>query len=88
MVNFQVIKVDSPYKMLLGRPRLHTVGVDASTLHRRLKFISKNQLITIMAEEPITIFQETFIPYIDANTFPEASFHSFEPRMPSETIGL
>ena len=31
-----------------------------------------------MAEEPITIFQETSIPYIDANVFPEASFHNFE----------
>ena len=42
MVNFQVIKVDSPYNMLLGRPWLQTAGVVASTLHRRLKFISKN----------------------------------------------
>ena len=25
----------------------------------------------------MTIFQETSIPYIDANSFPEASFHSF-----------
>ena len=79
MVNFQVFKVDSPYNMLLGRPWLHTVGVATSTLHRRLKFIFENQLITIMTEKPITIFQETSIPYIDANAFPEASFHSFEP---------
>jgi len=35
-------------------------------------------LITIIAEEPMTIFQETSIPYIDANAFPKASFHSFE----------
>ena len=31
-----------------------------------------------MAEKPMTIFQETSIPYIDANVFPEASFHSFK----------
>ena len=67
MVNFQVIKVDFPYNMLLGRPWLHTVGAVASTLHRRLKLISENQLITITAEEPMTIFQETCIPYIDVN---------------------
>ena len=78
MVNFQVIKVDSPYNRLLGRPWLDTVGAVATTFHRRLKFISKNQLITIMAKEPMTIFQETSIPYIDANAFPEASFHSLE----------
>ena len=50
----------------------------ASTLNRRLKFISENQLITIMTEESMTIFQETSIPYIDANAFPKVSFHSFE----------
>ena len=55
MVNFQVIKVDSLYNMLLGRPLLHVVGAVASTLHWRLKFISGNQLITIMAEEPMII---------------------------------
>ena len=26
VINFQVIKVDSPYKMLLGRPWLHAAG--------------------------------------------------------------
>ena len=31
-----------------------------------------------MAEESVTIFKETSIPYIEANAFPEASFHSFE----------
>ena len=42
MVNFQVIKVDSPYNMLLGRPWLHTVGAVMSTLNGRLKFIFEN----------------------------------------------
>ena len=56
MVNFQVIKVESPYNMLLGRPCLHPVGVVVFTLHRRLKFISENQLITIMAKEFVTLF--------------------------------
>ena len=31
-----------------------------------------------MAENPITIFQKTSIPYIDANAFLEASFHSIK----------
>ena len=56
MVNFQVIKVDSLYNVLSGRPRLHTASVIASTLHRRLKFIFENQLIIVMVEEPMTIF--------------------------------
>ena len=36
--SFMVIKVDSPYNILLRRPWLHVVGAVASTLHRRLKF--------------------------------------------------
>ena len=78
MVNFQVIKVDSPYNMLLGRHWLHAAGPVASTLHRRLKFPSKDLMITIMVEEPLTFFKETFVPYIGVNAFPEATFHSFE----------
>ena len=31
-----------------------------------------------MVEEPMTIYQEISIPYIDANAFLEASFHNFE----------
>ena len=33
IVIFQVIKVDSSYNMLIGRPWLHAAGVVASTLH-------------------------------------------------------
>ena len=35
-------------------------------------------MITIIAEEPLTIFKETSIPYIGANAFLEATFHSFK----------
>jgi len=31
-----------------------------------------------MVEEPLTFFKETFVPYIGANAFPEATFHSFK----------
>ena len=64
--------------MLLGRPCLHAVGADAFILHWRFKFPFEDLLITIMAEEPLTFFKETFVPYIGANAFPEATFHSFE----------
>ena len=50
MVIFQVIKVDFPYNILLRRPWLHAAGAFASTFHQRLKFLSEDQLITIMAE--------------------------------------
>ena len=35
-------------------------------------------MITIIAEKPLSIFKEAFIPYIGANAFSEATFHSFE----------
>ena len=78
MVNFQVIKVDSPYNMLLGRPWLHAIGTVASTLHQGLKFLSKDLMVTIMAKEPLTFFKETSVPYIGANAFSEVNFHSFK----------
>ena len=78
MINFQIIKMDSPFTMLRRRPWLHATGAVASTLHRRLKFPSKDLMVTIMAEEPLTFFEETFVPYIGANAFLEAMFHSFK----------
>ena len=78
MVSFRVSKVDSLYNMLLGRPWLHEIGAVTSTLHRRLKFPSEDLLITIMAEEPLSFFKETSVPYIGANALPEATFHNFE----------
>ena len=74
---FHVIKVDSPYNMLLGRPWLHATGAITSIIHRRLKFPSEVLMVTIMAEEPLTFFKETFVPYIGANAFSKATFHSF-----------
>uniref|UniRef100_A0A2N9F3S5 G-patch domain-containing protein n=1 Tax=Fagus sylvatica TaxID=28930 RepID=A0A2N9F3S5_FAGSY len=37
-----------------------------------------NQLVTILAEEPISIYNDGEIPYIDGCASEEASFHSFE----------
>ena len=53
------------------------VSAVASSLHQRLKFPFEDRLITIMAEEPLTIFKETSVSYI-ANAFLEATFHNFE----------
>ena len=35
-------------------------------------------MVTIMAEEPLSFFKETFVPYIGANAFLEVTFHNFE----------
>uniref|UniRef100_A0A2N9G7Q9 RNA-directed DNA polymerase n=1 Tax=Fagus sylvatica TaxID=28930 RepID=A0A2N9G7Q9_FAGSY len=77
-INFQVLRIDSPYNLLLGRPWLHTAGAVPSSLHQKMKLIIGNQLVTILAEEPISICNDGEIPYIDGCAPEEASFHSFE----------
>uniref|UniRef100_A0A2N9FLX8 Uncharacterized protein n=1 Tax=Fagus sylvatica TaxID=28930 RepID=A0A2N9FLX8_FAGSY len=61
-----------------GRPWLHTAGAVPSSLHQKMKLIIGNQLVTILAEEPISIYNDGEIPYIDGCAPEEASFHSFE----------
>uniref|UniRef100_A0A2N9G920 RNA-directed DNA polymerase n=1 Tax=Fagus sylvatica TaxID=28930 RepID=A0A2N9G920_FAGSY len=78
-INFQVLKIDSPYNLLLGRPWLHTAGAVPSSLHQKMKLIIGNQLVTILAEEPISIYNDGEIPYIDGCASEEASFHRFQP---------
>jgi hypothetical protein len=41
-INFQVLRIDSPYNLLLGRPWLHTAGAVPSSLHQKMKFIIGN----------------------------------------------
>jgi hypothetical protein len=77
-INFQVLRIDSPYNLLLGRPWLHTAGAVPSSLHQKMKLIIGNQLVTILAEEPISIYNDSAVPYIDGCASEEASFHSFE----------
>uniref|UniRef100_A0A2N9GM44 Integrase catalytic domain-containing protein n=1 Tax=Fagus sylvatica TaxID=28930 RepID=A0A2N9GM44_FAGSY len=45
---------------------------------QKMKLIIGNQLVTILAEEPISIYNDGEIPYIDGCASEEASFHSFE----------
>ena len=77
-INFQVLRIDSPYNLLLGRPWIHTAGAIPFSLHQKMKLIIGNQLVTILAEEPISIYNESAVPYIDEYTSEEALFHSFE----------
>jgi hypothetical protein len=77
-INFQVLRIDSPYNLLLGRLWLHTARAVPSSLHQKMKLIIGSQLVTILAEEPISIYNDGEIPYIDGCAPEEASFHSFE----------
>nr|XP_023916208.1 uncharacterized protein LOC112027791 [Quercus suber] len=46
-VNFIVVNTYSPYTTIVGRPWLHTLGDVASSLHQKVKFSSRDQVLEI-----------------------------------------
>ena len=46
-VKFIVVDTYSPYTAIVGRPQLHTLGAVTSSLHQKVKFPSKNQVLEI-----------------------------------------
>ena len=46
-VNFIVVDTYSPYTAIIGRPWLHTLGAIASSLHQKVKFPSRDQVLEI-----------------------------------------
>ncbi|XP_050259049.1 uncharacterized protein LOC126704053 [Quercus robur] len=46
-VNFIVVDTYSPYTAIVGRPWLHTLGAVASSLHQKVKFPSRDQVLEI-----------------------------------------
>ena len=46
-VNFIMVDTYSPYTVIVGRPRFHTLGVVASSLHQKVKFPSGDQVLEI-----------------------------------------
>ncbi|KAK4724408.1 hypothetical protein R3W88_027187 [Solanum pinnatisectum] len=49
-VEFQVLDINTSYKLLLGRPFIHMAGVMSSTLHQLMKFIWMDQELVIYGE--------------------------------------
>nr|XP_023883753.1 uncharacterized protein LOC111996050 [Quercus suber]XP_023917241.1 uncharacterized protein LOC112028779 [Quercus suber] len=46
-MNFIVVDTYSPYAAIVSRPWLHTLGVVASSLHQKVKFLSGDQVLEI-----------------------------------------
>ena len=44
LVDFIVVDAYSPYTTILARPWLHTLRVVSSTLHQKMKFLTKGQI--------------------------------------------
>ena len=64
--------------MLLGRPWIHTAGAVTSSLHQCLKYIMNGMLVTVKAEETISMIQNVDIPFIEAEDCKDDNIHAFE----------
>nr|GEU63900.1 reverse transcriptase domain-containing protein [Tanacetum cinerariifolium] len=47
IMEFAVVKSPSPYSALLGRTRMRSLGVVASTIHSMIKYLTLNGITTI-----------------------------------------
>ena len=50
-VDFIMVDVYSPYTAIVARPWLHTLGVISSTLHQKVKYLSKGQVKEILGSQ-------------------------------------
>ena len=50
-VDFIVVDVFSPYTAIIGRPWLHTLGAVSSTLHQKVKYPFKDQMLKIVGSQ-------------------------------------
>ena len=47
---FQVLRIQSSFNLLLGRPWIHDAGAIPSSLHQKVKFIHEGRIITIQSD--------------------------------------
>ena len=50
-VDFIVVDAYSPYIAIVARPWLHTLGVFSSTLHLKVKYLSKDQIKELVGNQ-------------------------------------
>ena len=50
-VDFIVVDAFSPYTAIMGRPWLYTLGVISSTLHQKVKYPSRGQVLEILGSQ-------------------------------------
>ena len=50
-VDFIVVDAFSPYTAIMGRPWLHTLGAVSSTLHQKVKYPSRDQVLEIVGRQ-------------------------------------
>ena len=50
-VDFIVVDAFSPYTAIMGRPWLHTLGAVSPTLHQKVKYPSRDQVLEIVGRQ-------------------------------------
>ena len=50
---FQVLRIQSSFNLLLGRPWIHEAGAIPSSLHQKVKFIHEGRIITIQSDKDV-----------------------------------
>ena len=50
-VDFIVVDAFSPYTTIMGRPWLHSLGAVSSTLHQKVKYPSRGQVLEIVGSQ-------------------------------------
>jgi len=78
LVTLQVMDIHPSYSMLLGRPWIHAAGVVASSLHQCLKYVMNGMLVTVKAEETISMIKNVAVPFIEADDCKDNNIHAFE----------
>jgi hypothetical protein len=78
LVALQVMDIHPSFSMLLGRPWIHVVGAVTSLLHQCLKYIMNGMLVTIKAEEIVSMVKNMAIPFIEAEDCKDENLHAFE----------
>jgi len=78
LITLQVMDIYPSYNILLGRTWIHAAGAVASSLHQCLKYIMNGMLITVKAEETVSMIKNMAIPFIEAEDCRDGNIHAFE----------
>ena len=52
-VDFMVVDAYSPYTAIVARPWLHTLGAISSTLHQKMKYLSRDRIEELVGNQSI-----------------------------------
>ena len=55
---FQVLRFQSSFNLLLGRPWIHEAGAIPSSLHQKLKFLHEGRIIKIQSDRDVVTYSE------------------------------